>query len=891
MRSPPLWAWLLAFSALPAAANSPATLADCTAPAVQTLVAQPAAAPGAEARAAWLDSRRLRWPGQPEAGRLRLHHAAHGGLALTADGAVGGADGAWTLRAAPQPVAPAVARRFRWLGEGREATLPPGTDLRPLLRGELLLTREDAQGRVLAHTRVQHAAALDALYPAAETAPGLGVTLDSTGARLRVWAPTARTVALCLHGPAPRLLPMQRETSTGLWQARARGVRDGFYSYVVDVHVPGHGWVRNRVTDPYSIGLDSNSQHSWIGTLDDPRTQPPGWRTARAPAPPRHMTDMVVYELHVRDFSRDDATVRPAWRGKYLGFTEPASDGMRHLRALAAAGLSDVHLLPVFDLATVPELGCVSPAISGAPDGTDQQAAVAAVKDRDCYNWGYDPWHYTAPEGSFATDPDDAPGRIREFRAMVLALHAAGLRVGMDVVYNHTSAAGQDPRSVLDRLVPGYYHRLNRQGQVERSTCCDNTATEHRMMARLMADSVLTWARDHRIDGFRFDLMGHQPRDAMLAIQQRLRRETGRAVPLIGEGWNFGEVADGARFVQASQLELNGSGIGTFSDRARDAVRGGSAGDSGEAQVTRKGYVNGGADATTADLVRVGLAGSLRGFRMRTATGEEKALQDMRYGGQQPAGYVREPSEVVNYVENHDNQTLFDVNVFKLPRDASTEDRARVQMLAVAVNMFSQGVAYFHAGVELLRSKSMDRNSYDSGDWFNRIDWTGQDNFFGTGLPPAWDNRESWPLMAPLLADPAIKPRPADIAWARGQFEDLLKIRASTPLLRLPTAALIQQRLQFPNTGPAQVPQVLVGQLNGEGLPGAAFRDLVYLVNVDTVVQRIEVPALRGRPLVLHPVHRAAATATDARAREARFDAAAGLFSVPPRTAVVFVRE
>ena len=617
---------------------------------------------------------------------------------------------------------------------------------------------------------------------------------------------------------------------------------------------------------------------------------PPGWRTAKAPAPPRHMTDMVVYELHVRDFSRDDTTVRPAWRGKYLGFTEPASDGMRHLRALAAAGLTDVHLLPVFDLATVPEQGCVSPAITGAPDSPDQQAAVAAVKDRDCYNWGYDPWHYTAPEGSFATDPGDAPGRIREFRAMVLALHAAGLRVGMDVVYNHTSAAGQDARSVLDRLVPGYYHRLNAQGQVERSTCCDNTATEHRMMARLMADSVLTWARDHRIDGFRFDLMGHQPRDAMLAIQQRLRRETGRAVPLIGEGWNFGEVADGARFVQASQLELNGSGIATFSDRARDAVRGGSAGDSGEAQVTRKGYVNGGADAATADLVRVGLAGSLRRFRMTTATGDEKALQDMRYGGQQPAGYVREPSEVVNYVENHDNQTLFDVNVFKLPRDTPTEDRARVQMLAVAINMFSQGVAYFHAGVELLRSKSMDRNSYDSGDWFNRLDWTGQDNYFGTGLPPAWDNRESWPLMAPLLADPAIKPRPADIAWARGQFEDLLKIRASTPLLRLPTAALIQQRLRFPNTGPGQVPQVLVGHLNGEGLPGAGFRDLVYLVNVDTVAQTVEVPALRGRPLVLHPVHRSA-TATDRRALEARFDATTGRFSVPPRTAVVFVRE
>jgi pullulanase-type alpha-1,6-glucosidase len=578
---------------------------------------------------------------------------------------------------------------------------------------------------------------------------------------------------------------------------------------------------------------------------------------------------------------------------------------MKHLRALSAAGLTDVHLLPVFDLASVPERGCLAPTLGGAPDSPDQQAVIAGIKARDCFNWGYDPLHFTAPEGSFATDPDDGAARIREFRQMVMALHAAGLRVGMDVVYNHTSAAGQHPQSVLDRLVPGYYHRLNARGEIERSTCCDNTATEHRMMGRLMTDSVLTWAQAYRIDSFRFDLMGHQPRDAMLQLQRRLKAATGRDIQLIGEGWNFGEVADGARFVQASQLELNGTGIATFSDRARDAVRGGGAGDGGVEQVTRQGYVNGlfhdpnpraAGLATaedlkrTADLVRVGLAGSLRGYRMRTHDGALKALQDIPYGGGQPAGYVTEPGEVVNYVENHDNQTLFDVNVFKLPPATSTEDRARVQMLAAAINMFSQGVAYFHAGIDTLRSKSMDRNSYDSGDWFNRIDWTYQDNFFGTGLPPAWDNRASWPLMAPLLADASIRPRPQDIAFARDQFRDLLKIRASTQLLRLPSAADITRRLQLPNTGPEQVPTVLVGHLDGEGLAGARFRELVYLINVDLATQRVAVPATKGRALALHPVHRAPGAA-DARAAQAAFDADSGSFSVPPRTAVVFVRE
>jgi pullulanase/glycogen debranching enzyme len=160
---------------------------------------------------------------------------------------------------------------------------------------------------------------------------------------------------------------------------------------------------------------------------------------------------------------------------------------------------------------------------------------------------------------------------------------------------------------------------------------------------------------------------------------------------------------------------------------------------------------------------------------------------------------------VVNYVENHDNQTLYDLHAFKLPLGTSTAERARVQILALALNAFSQGIAYFHAGMELLRSKSMDRNSFDSGDWFNRIDWTGQDSFFGTGLPPARVNEPSWPLMRPRLADPRLDPAPADIAWSRGAFNDLLRIRSSSTLFRLRSAAAVAERLSFLNTGPQQV--------------------------------------------------------------------------------------
>ncbi|MEG2902564.1 MAG: alpha-1,6-glucosidase domain-containing protein, partial [Massilia sp.] len=557
---------------------------------------------------------------------------------------------------------------------------------------------------------------------------------------------------------------------------------------------------------------------------------------------------------------------------------------------------------PVYDIGSIPEVACAQPAPAGAPDGESQQALVVKTAHTDCFNWGYDPQHFNAVEGSYASDPQDGARRIIEFRQMVMDLHKAGLRVGTDVVYNHTFIAGQEEKSILDRVVPGYYHRLNAVGGIEASTCCFNTATENTMMAKLMIDSSVLWTRQYKIDSFRFDLMGHQPREAMVRLQQAVDAAAGRHVQLIGEGWNFGEVADGARFVQASQLSLNGTGIGTFSDRARDAVRGGSPGDSGEPVIRQQGYINGlvydanalGGDAKkadllrAADLIRVGLAGSVRTYPMQAHDGQVRQLQAMVYGGNQPAGYASEPGEAVNYVENHDNQTLYDINVLKLPVATSSAERARVQVLGMAINAFSQGVAYYHAGIDTLRSKSLDRNSFNSGDWFNRIDWTYQDNFFGTGLPPAPDNAKDWPLFKPLLANAALKPAPADIAFARDAFRDLLRIRASSTLLRLRTADDINTRLRFFNTGPQQEPTVLAAWLDGKGYPGAGFAGMGYLVNVDKRAHTIKDATLRGKRLKLHPVH-SAPGAADKRALKARFDSASGTFTVPPRTAVVFV--
>ena len=882
--------------ALAAGGARAADLDDCNA-----AVPVPPAAQRPAAEAYFLTGRLVQWPGlQLQPGeRVRLHHAARATLQATVGEAVRGADGAVGLR----PSQAARPEAFRFIGDGPRFELPSEVDVRGLLRSQLLLVHEAADGRVLASTQLQLPGALDDLYAAAEQVSDLGAHPSRAQTRFAVWAPTAQRVQLCRHpdpsGRATAVEPMQFDAATGVWRiSLQRDLSGQAYRYLVDVVTPTHGLVRNVVTDPYSVALTADSALSVVADLASPALKPAGWDRQPRPARVKLPTDQVIYELHVRDFSVSDPSVRPAWRGKYLAFTESASHGMKHLAALSRAGLTDVHLLPVFDLASVPEQGCKTPTVpAAAPDSEAQQAAVMAVAADDCFNWGYDPWHFNAPEGSYATDP---LRRVIEFRQMVLALHRAGLRVGMDMVYNHMAAAGQSPKSVLDRLVPGYYHRLDAKGQIERSTCCDNTATEHRMMAKLMIDSAALWVREYRIDSMRFDLMGHQPREAMERLQRRVDAEAGRPVQLLGEGWNFGEVANGARFVQASQLSLNGSGIGAFSDRARDAARGGGAGEGGDASVRNQGWLNGlvydpnalGGGRPredllkAADMIRVGLAGSVRSVEFTTWQGQRQRLEAIPYGDQ-PAGFASEPTEVVNYVENHDNQTLFDVNALKLPLSTSREDRARVQMLGAALVAFSQGVAYFHAGQDILRSKSLDRNSYDSGDWFNRLDWTYQTNHFGTGLPPRQDNfgaeGRDWQLARERLADPRIAPGPAEIAWARDVFRDLLRIRATTPLLRLHTAAQIRERLSFPDSGPQQNPTLVAMRLDGRGMPGA--RAVMVVFNVAPQDQAIALPEEAASRWTLHPVQQQGA---DLRVRErARF--AAGRFEVPARSAAVFL--
>jgi pullulanase-type alpha-1,6-glucosidase len=784
---------------------------------------------------------------------------------------------------------------------------------------QLAIEAFDADGNLVDATGLQIPGALDDLF--AYSGP-LGVTYTGDVPTLRLWAPTATSVKLHLFdSPTTSVsttVTMDRSADKGVWMRQGDASWTGkYYLYEVTVFTRATGGagsvVTNLVTDPYSISLSQNSTRSQIVNLDDPALKPAGWDSMAKPALPAP-EDIVLYELHVRDFSVHDATVEPTVRGTFKAFTETSSDGMKHLRSLAQAGLTHIHLLPAFDCASIDENTASWQQADEwvlstyPPTSTLQQNAVKITRDQDGFNWCYDPFHYTVPEGSYATEPNGT-ARILEFRQMVQALNQAGLRVVMDVVYNHTAQSGQDPKSVLDKIVPGYYHRLNLDGKVETSTCCQNTASEHAMMEKLMVDSLVTWASAYKIDGFRFDLMGHHMLSNMLRARDALRALTpaqggvdGSQIYLYGEGWNFGEVAGNARGVNATQLNLAGSGIGSFNDRIRDAARGGGPFDSGQ-DLKKQGFTTGllvdpnGLDQGTPeqqkarlllyqDQIRVGLAGNLKGYRFTDRTGVLTDGAHVDYNGS-PAGYTSDPQEVINYDEAHDNMTLFDAVQLKAPATATITDRVRMDRLGLDLVALGQGVPFFHAGQDILRSKSFDGNSYNSGDWFNRLDWSYQTNNFGVGLPP--DQDSNWDVFTPLLANPALKPGPGLIAGSKAHFEEMLRIRKSSPLFRLRTAAEIQSQVSFLNTGPNQTPGLIVMALSETQAihRGNPYRRIVVIFNANPIAQTFSAEAFKNASMRLHPV---LAGSADALVRTSSFDSAGGSFTVPPRTTAVFVQ-
>ena len=490
-----------------------------------------------KARAHWVAADTVAWnlPGVTPGWRVALHHAPEGGLTLGPDGVSGGTTIPLTYD--PAGLSAEIKAAFPHLAAYAAFHVPADrlAEVPAALKGQLAVSAADAGSTPMDATSLQIPGVLDDLY--AYDGP-LGVAFTHGRPTLRVWAPTARSVKLHLFptssAPTPTaVLDLTPVAATGVWRI------DGTAAWTGQLlPVRGRG-VRPRDrasrTEPRDRSVLRQPVAQQPAQPDrGPRIESTGCRrggaACRSQRSPRRRTSCST--------SCTCATSAPAilacpqaLRGTFRAFTVD-SNGMRHLGALAEPGLTHVHLLPAFDIATVNEdkshwQGSGRPLRPSRRTPSSSRRAVMAIANEDAFNWGYDPWHYTVPEGSYASEPDGAD-RILEFRQMVQGLDRLGLRVVMDVVYNHTTASGQNDKSVLDRIVPGYYHRLNADGQVENSTCCENTASEHRMMEKLLVDSVVTWAKHYKVDGFRFDLMGHHMKRNMLKLRAALDALTPR---------------------------------------------------------------------------------------------------------------------------------------------------------------------------------------------------------------------------------------------------------------------------------------------------------------------------------------------------------------------------
>lgn len=844
----------------------------------------------AGASAHLIDGNTLIWQGGKDKPHVRLYYTDSGTIKANAEGVF---DFPY-ITLTPTSLTAEQQAKYPHLKDAAAFALPAGKDLKPLLKGELVAIGTDADGILQGATLVQSAGALDALYSEAATKLTYGAVVEGGNVTFRLWAPTARSVKLALFDEQHKSLgerTMTLDEASGSWSVQGGSELVGkFYRYDIQVYHPVSRKLESyQVTDPYSLSLAMNSEFSQVVDLNDPALKPEGWDSLKAPHSQQNPADITIYEAHVRDLTGNDDSTPAEHRGKFLGLTDTDTAPVKHLQALAKSGVSHLHLLPVFDIATVNEdpakvanigddfgkLCQVNPevqnskfagycssgqtiaAVLGDLQGGDSkenpqvQELYGYLRGVDSFNWGYDPYHYTTPEGSYATNAEGSQ-RILEFREMVKAIKQnIGMNVVMDVVYNHTNEAGLGPKSVLDKIVPWYYQRLNPEtGSVENSTCCSNTAPEHAMFAKLMDDSLVTWARDYKIDAFRFDLMGHHPKDQMVQALAAVK-QVNPEMYFYGEGWNFGEVQDDKRFVQATQKHLAGTGIGSFSDRLRDAVRGGSPFDGGDTIRKTQGFGNGalvdanemdGVDRATAlhqsDLVRLGMAGNLKDFILTDKDGMPKKGADIDYNGQ-PAGYAQDPTEIQNYVDKHDNQTLFDNLIYKAPQGA---DLVRMQGVSLATAMLGQGIPFTHAGVELLRSKSMERDSYDSGDWYNRVDYTLADNNFDKGLPRKDKDGDNYPLIEQVLGK-HVKPSGADMATMVGFYQELAELRQSSRLLRLGSGAEVIKRVDFRNTGPDQVPGLIVMTVD-DGINAGADLDpaidgLVVMINATNAPQSI----------------------------------------------------
>jgi len=557
-------------------------------------------------------------------------------------------------------------------------------------------------------------------------------------------------------GNAISIIDLDKATN-GVWQTTVRhDLKNKYYTFQV---MQDGKWLL-EAPDIYAKAVGVNGHRGMV--VDLQATNPTGWNADKKPLL-KTFNDIIIYELHIRDISVDPNSGITN-KGKFLGLTETGTKnpdgkatGLDHIKEL---GVTHVHILPAFDFNSVDE----------------------TKLDQPQYNWGYDPLNYNVPEGSYSTNPYDGNVRIKEFKQMVQALHKNGLRVIMDVVYNHTTDI---QHSNFSQFAPGYYYRQNPDGSYANGTGCGNeTASERPMMRKFMIESVIYWAKEYHIDGFRFDLMGIHDIETMNAISDALHK-IDPTIFIYGEGWTAGQspLVEDRRAVKKNVYELNK--VAAFSDDLRDGIKG------GFSDVKAKGFVSG--DQNSKESVKSGIVASTQNSQINY-----KAVNYSK------APWAAEPYQTISYVSCHDDNTLFDRLKISNP-DASEADLIKMDKLANAIVLTSQGVAFLHSGAELLRTKQGVANSFSSPDAINEIDWS----------------------------------RKTKYEAVFNYYKQLVALRKDHPAFRMPSTKMIQEHLKFLETNdPSVIAYQLTGNANGD-----KWNTIMVVLNGSANTKRLKIPS------------------------------------------------
>lgn len=562
----------------------------------------------------------------------------------------------------------------------------------------------------------------------------------------RLFAPdNAKTVKLRIYkaghkGRPERTVTMER-TAADTWTATVTGNLMGrFYTFDTG---------RGECAGIFAKAVGVNGQRAAIIDMD--KTDPAGWNDDRRPVV-KSPADLVIYEMHHRDYSID-ASSGIANGGKFLALTDPKA--IAHLKEL---GVNAVHILPSFDYASVDETRLSTPQ----------------------YNWGYDPVNYNVPDGSYSTDPYKPETRIREFKQMVQALHKAGIRVILDVVYNHTFNIDG---SNFQRTYPDYFYRKTADGKYSDGSGCGNeTASERDMMRRFMVESVLYWIDEYHIDGFRFDLMGCHDIETMNAIRKAVD-EVDPTIFIYGEGWSAGSCA-----LPTEQLGLKANmkampGIAAFSDELRDALRGPFSDDTKGAFLAGK--------PGEEESIKFGIAGAI-----------EHPQVDMSKVNYSTEAWASQPTQMISYVSCHDDMCLTDRLRASIP-GITTDELIRLDMLAQTAVLTSQGVPFILSGEEMLRDKKGVHNSYNSPDSINRLDW---------------NNMERYPQVMDY-------------------YKNLTRLRRNHPAFRLGSADLVRRHLEFLPTQPGLVAFRLKDYAGRDD-----WRNIIVILNAAKQQRKVTIP-------------------------------------------------